>query len=230
MQILKGNKTALLFGATGLIGTQCLKSLIDNVAYSKIVVFSRKKIDISSTKLTQHIVNFEDINNWSHLIKGDDLFYCMGTTMLKAGNKTEFYKIDYHYAIDIAKAAAKNNVNQYLLVSSVGANAKSAFFYSQVKGELEDGIRELSFWATHIFQPSLLLGTRNENRFGEHIAGIIGKGLDSILGGMLTKYKPIEAEFVAQAMVNVAQGFRAGAFTYSSGQLQKLAEEMIVNA
>jgi uncharacterized protein YbjT (DUF2867 family) len=230
MQILKGNKTALLFGATGLIGSRCLKSLIQHTSYSKIMVFSRKKIDISSPKLVQHIVNFEDIPNWSHLIKGDDLFYCMGTTMLKAGNKTEFHKIDYHYAIDIAKAAVQNNVNQYLLVSSVGANAKSAFFYSQVKGELEDAVRELTFWAVHIFQPSVLLGERNENRFGEQVAGMIGKGLDAILGGVLTKYKPIEAVFVAQAMVNVAQGFQAGAFTYSSGQLQKLAAEIIENS
>jgi uncharacterized membrane protein len=87
-------------------------------------------------------------------------------------------------------------------------------------------VRELPFWAIHIFQPSVLLGSRNENRFGEQVAGIIGKGLDSILGGMLSKYKPIEAEYVAQAMINTAQGLRAGAYTYSSGQLQALAEEI----
>jgi uncharacterized protein YbjT (DUF2867 family) len=226
MQIFKGNKTAILFGATGLVGSRCLKSLVESESYSKIILFGRKKVATESQKVTQHIVNFEDVKNWAHLIKGDDLFYCLGTTMRKAGNKNEFYKIDYTYSTEIAKAACKNNVKQYLLVSSVGANANSAFFYSQVKGELEDAVRELPFWAIHIFQPSVLLGSRNENRFGEQIAGIIGRGLDSILGGMLSKYKPIEAEYVAQAMINTAQGLRAGAYTYSSGQLQALAEEI----
>ncbi|RMF29876.1 MAG: hypothetical protein D6765_03880, partial [Bacteroidetes bacterium] len=117
-----------------------------------------------------------------------------------------------------------NGVNQLLLVSSVGADPDSLFFYSRVKGELEEAVKKLDFWAVHIFQPSVLLGQRNENRWGEELAGKIGKVLDRLSGGLLTRYRPIEADYVAKAMVHAAQGLEPGVHVYPSHWLQKMAE------
>ena len=119
-----------------------------------------------------------------------------------------------------------NGVGQYLLVSSVGADPNSRFFYNKVKGELEASIQQLNFWALHIFQPSVLLGDRNENRFGEQIAGKIGRFFDRLTGGLLTKYRPIEADVVAKAMVSAAQGLKLGVHVYPSHFLQALAVEI----
>ena len=157
-------------------------------------------------------------------MRGDDLYCCLGTTMRKAGSKEAFRKVDYTYSFQIAKIAESNGVNQLLLVSSVGADSNSIFFYNQIKGELEDAVKKMKFWATHIFQPSVLLGKRNENRWGEQIAGRLAKGFDFLTGGLLTKYSPVEAEMVAKAMFIAAQGFDAGLQIYPSHVLQKLAK------
>jgi uncharacterized protein YbjT (DUF2867 family) len=134
--------------------------------------------------------------------------------------------VDYTYAWQVAEMAAKNKVNQLLLVSSVGAGANSLFYYSKVKGQIEDAVQKLPFWSTHIFRPSVLLGERNENRWGEQVAGRIGKVLDRFTGGLLTKYRPIEADVVAKAMVSAAQGMKPGVHFYPSHWLQALGAEI----
>jgi len=224
VQIIKDDKTALLFGATGLVGRYCLDYLLASPAYKKVKVFVRKELDFENEKLEQHKIDFDQLENYQDLIKGDDLFCCLGTTMKKAGSKASFRKVDYEYGFQIAKIAEKHGVNQFLLVSSVGADADSIFFYNQVKGELEDSVKKMKFWATHIFQPSVLLGERNENRWGEQLAGRLAKGFDFLTGGLLTKYSPVEAEVVAKAMVIAAQGFNSGISIYPSHVLQKLVK------
>ncbi|MCB0662089.1 MAG: hypothetical protein KDC24_05080, partial [Saprospiraceae bacterium] len=149
----------------------------------------------------------------------------IGTTMAKAGSKEAFYKVDFEYNYNVAQLAEANKVNQCLLVSSVGADEDSIFFYSEVKGKLEKAIKELSFWSIHIFQPSLLLGERNENRWGEEAAGVLGRIINKFTGGLLNKYKPVEADVVAQAMVEAAQQLKPGVHVYPSHYLQSLAEE-----
>ena len=233
MEISKSNKTALLFGATGLIGSYALNFLLQHPAYQKVVAFTRRPLKISPLeaggehpKLIQHLIDFDQPESFRHLVKGDDLFLCLGTTMAKAGSKDAFFKVDFTYAWQAAKMAEDNGVHQLLLVSSVGANAGSLFFYSKVKGQLEEAVQQSKFWSIHIFRPSVLLGERNENRFGEEIAGKIGKVVDRLTGGLLTKYRPIEAEVVAKAMVSAAQGLAPGVHFYPSHWLQALAQKM----
>jgi len=225
MHISKDQKVAILFGASGLVGGHCLDFLLADQAYSKIISIGRKKLEIVSPRLEQHEVVFDKMDEWSHLISGDDLFICLGTTMKKAGNKEVFYQVDYEYPKKICKIASAHGVNQLLLVSAVGADPDSIFFYNRVKGELVQVVKKMAFWAIHIFKPSVLIGDRPENRFGEKIAGRIGKGLDYVTGGLLTKFKPVEADVVAKAMVNAAQRLQSGYFTYPSHLLQKIAEE-----
>lgn len=225
MEISKHHKTAILFGATGLVGGYCLDFLLQHKAYHKVVVFTRRKLRKEHDKLVQHVIDFDKLPQYRNLIKGNDLYISLGTTMAKAGSRKAFFKVDYTYAYQAARMAADNGVGQLLLVSSVGADRNSMFFYSKVKGLLEDAVKKMGFWAVHIFRPSVLLGERNENRWGEKLAGQLGKGIDYLTGGMLTKYRPIEAEVVAKAMVNAAQRLEKGIFTYPSHYLQELADE-----
>lgn len=225
MEITRDKKTALLIGATGFVGSHCLQLLLSHQAYQKVIVLSRRSLELDHPKLEEHVIDFEDLAQYHSLLVGHDFFSCLGTTMAKAGNKEAFFQVDFKYVYTAARLAAANGVNQYLLVSSVGADKESTFYYSRVKGELEDAVKDLPFWSIHVFQPSVLLGERNENRWGEKWAGRIGKLIDSATGGLLTKYRPVEAEVVAQSMVNAAQGLRKGLHIYPSHLLQTLAEE-----
>ncbi len=224
IEIAKGNKTALVFGATGLVGGFCLRQLLEHPVYTKVVAFTRRPLKLTHPKLVEQIVDFDKPDSFSDLVKGDDLYLCLGTTMDRAGSRAGFYRVDFTYSFQVAKMASLNKVNQLLLVSSVGAGRDSLFYYSRVKGELEDAVKKLPFWAIHIFQPSVLLGERNENRWGEEIAGRIGRVIDSITGGLLSKYRPVEAEVVAQAMIAAAQGLKSGLRVYPSHYLQEMAE------
>ncbi len=226
MEITKNNKTALLFGATGLVGHHLLEFLLLHGAYARVHTFGRRPMAMTHPKLVHHVVDFDNPAYFKALLKGDDLFLCMGTTRARAGSKEAFYKVDFTYNFQAAQAAASNGVNQLLLVSSVGADSESVFFYSRVKGELEEAVKKLPFWAIHIFQPSVLLGQRNENRWGEEIAGKLGKVIDGLTGGMLKKYRPIEADVVAKAMVSAAQKLEPGVHVYPSHWLQDLAAQI----
>lgn len=228
MEIIKDQKTALLLGASGLVGGHCLRLLLNHGAYEKVVVFTRRTLPVSHPKLTQHVVDFDLPQSFAPLLKGDDLYCCLGTTMAKAGSREAFFKVDYTYGYEMARAAVQNGVNQFLLVSSVGADPKSIFYYSRVKGELEEAVKQLPFWAVHLFQPSVLLGERNENRWGEQWAAKIGKRIDALTGGLLSKYRPVEADVVAAAMVEVAQHFKPGIHVYPSHYLQQLSEDFQV--
>lgn len=225
MKILQSNKTAIVFGATGLVGGHIVDYLIIDKSYSNIIVFTRSVFHTSHPKIVNHLIDFNKPDNWHHLVKGDDIFIALGTTRSKAGSKEAFLKVDYEYIISIALIAEKNKVNQMLLVSSVGANAQSLFFYSKVKGKVEEKVKKMDFWGIHIFQPSLLLGERNENRIGENIAGKIGKVLDVLTFGTLMKYKPIESRTVAKAMVYAAQYLKSGIHVYHSKDLNEMADK-----
>lgn len=225
MEITKDDKVALVFGATGLIGSYLVEQLLQHNSYQTVKVFVRRKIEMEHPKLIQHIVDFDKLLEYGELIEGDDLYCALGTTRAKAGSKEAFFKVDFTYVYEAARIGMAQGVNQFLLVSSVGADPNSRFYYSQVKGEIEKAVKNLEYWAIHIFQPSLLLGERNENRFGEEVAKKIGKVFDKLTGNLLTKYSPIEAEAVAQAMIAAAQRLHAGIHTYRSEELQTLAEE-----
>ena len=193
-------KTAIVIGATGLIGKHLTNLLFDNPNYSTVKVFVRRSLNTSNPKLEEHLVNFDKIDNWKSRITGDDLFSAMGTTIRKAGSKEAQYKIDVTYQYEFAKTAAENGVSSYFLVSSSGANAKSKLFYMRIKGELDEKVQQLSFNKIRIFRPSLLLGDRPEKRFGEKAAENILKIVVPIFP-FLKNQRPIEGEKVARAMI-----------------------------
>jgi uncharacterized protein YbjT (DUF2867 family) len=193
-------KTAIIVGASGLIGKTLVRKLLEDNRYNSVKVFVRRSIKISNSKLVEHIVDFERITDWKNKITGDELYSAMGTTIKKAGSKEAQYKIDVTYQYEFAKAAAENGVSSYFLVSSSGANAKSKIFYMRIKGELEEKVKLLPFKKLRIFRPSLLLGERDDKRFGEKAAERLLKIVVPLFP-FLKNQRPIEGEKVARAMI-----------------------------
>jgi len=196
-------KTALIIGATGLVGRQLLHFLLDDTHFEKVKTFSRRSLNISHPKHMEFIVDFENIDKWKKDLKGDVLFSALGTTLKQAGGKAEQYKVDYTYQFEVAKASAENGVSQFVLVSSLGANPRSKIFYSRMKGELDEAVRALPFNTIFIVRPSALKGERDEKRKGEEVM-IKATGWFTRWLPFLKKYKPIEAESVAKAMINIS--------------------------
>jgi len=193
--------------------------LLDSPLYKEVLVFNRRSMQIKHPKLKEFIIDFENFEDYSDWIKGDDLFCCLGTTRKKAGSKAAFTKVDYTYVYEVAKVAARNKVNQFLLVSAVGADKASIFFYSQVKGEIEAAVNDLGFWAVHIFRPSLLLGNREEQRIGEQIAMNVSKLFNLVTDKIAPKYSAVQAEQVAKSMLTYAQNINGGRYAYEGEEI-----------
>ncbi len=196
-------KTAIIIGATGLVGSQLTDRLLSDNRYNLVKIFVRKSMGINHPKLEEHVVDFDKFKTWRHEIFGDELFSAMGTKIKKAGSKEAQYKIDFTYQFEFAEAASENGVEKYLLVSSAGANVKSRNFYLRMKGELDEKVAEIPFKQINIFRPSILAGERKERRRGEQIGISVIKFFAQIIPP-LRKYRPIEAAIVAEAMIKVA--------------------------
>lgn len=217
------SKTSLVFGASGLVGRELLNRLLQSPAYHKVTVILRKPISITHPKLEQKIIHFDELEKHKEYFRVNDVFCSLGTTMKKAKTKEAFKKVDFEYPLTIAKLAEEHHVDQLLLVTAIGANAKSRFFYNQVKGELEEEIQTCKLNSLHIFRPSLLVGDREEFRLGEKIASLAGKALSFAMMGHVRKYKPIEASAVACAMYSIAQQEVQGIHVYESDQIADLS-------
>ncbi len=191
--------TANIIGATGLVGSQLLNFLIEDDRFSQINVFTRRSTGLANSKIKEYLVDFNNIDNWGKFVQGDVLFSCMGTTLKTAGSMENQYRIDYTYQFEVAEYAAKNGVVDYVLISSVGANAKSKVFYSRMKGELEHAVEKLGFRKTIILRPSILDGNRKEKRTAEVISIKVGRWLTKFI---FKKYRPIKDKIVALAMIN----------------------------
>ena len=163
-------RTALLLGGNGLIGSQCLKFLLDDPLYKKVVTPVRQKMAVSHDSLVQIQINFDRIEDHKDELECDDVFCCLGTTIKKAGSQEEFRKVDLTYPDRFARVAVEKGASQFLLVSAVGADSGSSIFYNRIKGEVEEAIGHYDFDTFHIFHPSLLLGKRQESRPGENFA------------------------------------------------------------
>ncbi len=217
-------KTALVAGATGLIGQQLVDELLQLDNYSEVRVLVRGPIEKHHPKLIKVLFDFDhpDVS----LVQGDDVFCCLGTTMKKAGSKEAFFIVDHDYPLQIARAAIQNGSNQYLIVTAMGADPSSSFFYNRVKGKLEEDLKKVGFSALHIFRPSLLLGNREEKRLGEKIGEAVMNFFNPLMVGPLKKYRAIDSAKVAKAMVIAAQDPLAdqvpqGAFIHESDQMQR---------
>ncbi|QCR21584.1 NAD(P)H-binding protein [Pontibacter sp. SGAir0037] len=217
-------KTALVIGATGLVGKQLVQQLLTDERFGKVIAFSRRSLDIANSKLEEHLINFDEPDEWQHLVKGDVLFSTLGTTLKQAGGQNEQYKVDYYYQYKFAEAAAQNGVPTYVLVSSSGASPDSLLFYSRMKGTLEEAVKKLNFESIHIIQPGLLHGDRKDSRFGEELAYKVMHFLDKV--GVAGKFRPYEDKVVAQAMINAAVSAQPGVHTHNLGQVFELAERV----
>jgi uncharacterized protein YbjT (DUF2867 family) len=192
-------KTAIVIGATGLVGSAVVDQLLEDERIGQVLVFVRRPTGRQHSKLREQVIDFNDPSAWQGSVKGDILFSALGTTLKKAGSKEAQFQIDYTYQLHFARAAARNGVSTYVLVSSAGASTNSRIFYSRMKGELEEEIKKLPFNHIHILQPGILEGKRQESRPGEKAGVALMSVLQHVPG--LKKYRPIPAETVARAMI-----------------------------
>jgi len=197
-------KTALLFGSSGLVGSQLLKKLIDNKNYNLIKIFVRSEIFVNHPKVQLIKTDFYNIENYKEVIKGNDCFFCIGTTKKNSPKKDEYQYVELELPKKIAQIAKSNSVNSFIFVSSGFANSKSAGEYLRYKGLVEEKLQDLQFSKLGILRPSFLLGDRKVLRVGEKIGIFFFKLITPILIGPLTKMKPIAADTVAEAMIKIA--------------------------
>ena len=197
-------KTALLFGATGLIGSHLLNLLISNNNYSKIKVFVRSSIELNDPKIEIIQTDFKNLENHREDIKGDDCFFCIGTTKKNSPDKNEYKRVELEVPKQVAQIAKSNLVNSFVFVSSGYADPKSSGDYLKFKGLVEEELKRLNFSKLGIMRPSFLLGNRQEKRVGEKIGIFVFKLLSPLFLGPLKKMKPIHSVTVAKAMIRTA--------------------------
>ena len=197
-------KTAIVFGSSGLVGGHLLNQLINDNKYSKIKLFIRKDPEISDPKVEVINTNFNNLQNHKEDIKGDDCFFCIGTTKQNSPDKNEYRRVELDVPKEIAQIAKSNSVNSFVFVSSGYADPKSSGDYLKFKGEVEEELKRLNFSKLGIMRPSFLLGDRKEKRVGEKIGIFVFKLLSPLFLGPLKKMKPIHSVTVAKAMIRTA--------------------------
>ena len=198
---------ALVIGATGAVGKDLVQQLLTDEAFEKVDIFVRREVNIPLEKLTVHVVDFDRPETWADLLQGDVLFSCMGTTIKTSGSQDAQWKVDYTYQFETAKAARANGVKTYVLVSSVGANAKSKVFYTRMKGALDEAVQKLGFEGCFILRPPSLI-RKGSDRLGEKLGVVVIKAFNSL--GLLQKFTPVPTERVAAIMISVAKSGHSG--------------------
>ncbi|KXO00829.1 nucleoside-diphosphate sugar epimerase [Aequorivita aquimaris] len=195
-------KTAIILGATGLTGSILLKKLLKDPVYEKIKLFSRSTADMNSPKIEEHLIDMFQLENHSEAFKADVVFCCIGTTKSKTPDKETYKKIDYGIPVTAAKLAKQNGIETFIVISAMGADANSSIFYNKTKGEMQRDVLSQRIKNTYILQPSLIVGDRDENRFGEKVATFFMKTFGFLIP---KKYKMIKAETIAEAMLALAK-------------------------
>jgi len=214
---------AIIAGSTGLIGSKLLQILLRESFYDEVLILVRKKIDLGHKKLTQLVVNFDQLDSHADALTGHALFSCLGTTNAKTPDKTVYRHIDHDYPVHLAQLALKNGIQQYHLVSSIGADVGSSFFYTKTKGETEADIQQLGLPALYIYRPSMLTGNRQEKRSMEKALIALYKIIDPLLFGSWKKYRSIAGETVAMVMYKQSTKNNTGTFIYESDQIKQLS-------
>ncbi|AQU80551.1 MULTISPECIES: NAD(P)H-binding protein [Planococcus] len=219
------NKTALLAGASGLVGNELLHILLNSSHYSQVRILVRHPIELIHEKLEQIITDFNKLDDYADYFTVDDVYCCLGTTIKKAGSQEAFKKVDYDYPLKMAELAKSHQVKNFLVITALGADSNSKVFYSRTKGQLQLNLKKTGLTALHIFQPSLLLGERQEFRLGEKAATLLSPVISKVLKGKMKKYKPVEAKDVAVTMYEVAQIERTGNYTYPSDRIEIISAQ-----
>ncbi|CAI8802109.1 NAD(P)H-binding protein [Chryseobacterium sp. IT-36CA2] len=213
---------ALVIGATGATGKDLVNQLLNDKEFDEVDIFVRKPVDIQNDKLKVHVVNFENPEEWKEMVKGDVAFSCLGTTLKDAGSKEAQKKVDFDYQYEFAKAAKENDVEDYILVSAYGANPQSKIFYSKMKGELEDAVKQLHFNKITIFKPGML-ERKDSERTGEVLGSRIIKFANKL--GLLESQKPLPTDILAKAMINSSKIKSNGYSSIKLGNIFCFAEK-----
>src|SRR5262249_15958513 len=217
------DKTAVLLGASGLVGGFCLRALLADPGYAHVAALSRRAPPLPAhPKLAQKVANFEALIA-SDFQGVDDIFCALGTTIRKAGSQEAFRRVDLEYPLAAARAAKQAGATQFVLVSSVGADAASKNFYLRTKGDVERELANVAFGALHVLRPSLLLGKREEFRLGERIMAALAPVLNFAMMGGLRRYRAIPAAVVGRAMVAAARQGKGGTFVHEFDEILQLA-------
>ncbi|MGG7549452.1 NAD(P)H-binding protein [Chryseobacterium arthrosphaerae] len=213
---------ALVIGATGATGKDLVNQLLNDKDFEEVDIFVRKPVDIQNDRLHVHVVNFEKPEEWKGMVKGDVAFSCLGTTLKDAGSKEAQRKVDFDYQYEFAKAARENDVEDYILVSAYGANPDSRIFYSRMKGELEEAVKQLHFNKITIFKPGML-ERKNSERTGEVLGSRIIRFANKL--GLLESQKPLPTDILAKAMINSSKIKSNGYSSIKLGNIFCFAEK-----
>jgi uncharacterized protein YbjT (DUF2867 family) len=216
-------KKAIVAGASGLIGSELLKILLNDPVYSEVLAIVRKPMELNHPKFNQIAVNFDKLDGFAHLIVGDVIFCTLGSTRKKTPDLATYRKIDHDYPVKLASIALTNGISQFHLISSIGADQNSSNFYTKMKGETEEDVKSSGVNALVIYRPSLLTGDRAETRFAEGIMQGISKIINPLLFGGLRRYRSIAAISVAKVMTDLSKTDLKGIYVYESDDIQKLA-------
>lgn len=214
---------ASVIGSTGLVGGHLLRLLANNKKFSLVNSLARKSTDIQHSRIQSFSVDFDNIEKFQNAFTVDVAFCALGTTIKKAGSKEQFAKVDFDYVLNCAKVCKAQGVPKFLVVTALGSDPNSLVFYNQIKGKLEQELKNLQLPFLGIFRPSLLLGERGEMRVGEKLGEVVLGGMSIFLQGPLKKYRAIHAEEVARAMIHISLAEKTGVETYESDQIQEIA-------
>ena len=216
-------RTAVVLGASGLVGGFCLKALVDDPDYTRVLTFGRRELPAQMTraKVTQRVADLGALSA-GDFRGAQDVFSALGTTIRKAESQAAFRQVDLELPLLAAQQALQAGVENFVVVSSVGADPASKNFYLRTKGELEQQLARLPFRAIHILRPSLLVGKRQEFRLGESIAIALAPLLDLFTLGSLRRYHSIRAETVGRAMMAAAKQGTPGIHLFEYDQIMKL--------
>ena len=216
-------KTAIILGATGLTGSTLLNKLVEDSRYSKIKLFSRSSIGLKNDKIEEHLVDLLELEKYASDFTADEVYCCIGTTQAKTPDEETYHKIDYGIPVTAAKLAKKNNIQSFLVISALGANVRSKFFYNRTKGEMERDVLAEKLPQTYIFQPSLIGGERKEKRKFEAAWKKIMTVGNYLLVGPLKKFRSIHPNAIADAMIYVAN-HKYAAVRIESDEIREIAE------
>ncbi len=197
-------KIAIILGASGLTGGILLRGLLEDERYDAVKVFARKNLGFEHPKLQQFIGNLLELRQFETEFKGDEIFCCIGTTKANTPDKEQYHAIDFGIPVNSASLGKKNKIDTFIVISALGADAKSRIFYNKIKGEMEEAVLTKKIPNTFILQPSLIGGKRQEKRLGEWLGKQFMKVFDLFLIGAAAKYKSIAPEAIAKTMIYLA--------------------------
>lgn len=197
-------KSAVLFGASGLVGSSLLTQLLDHPGYDRIIIVVRKPLPIKHSKLIMIIGDYAALPGLKDQIRADEVFITLGTTKKKTPDQNEYYRVDHDYPVLAASIAKENGARSVLLVSAIDANANSKIFYVRTKGKVEADIIALGFEHTYIFRPSMLVGDRQESRPAERLFIGLFAMINPLLTGSWKRYRSIKVKDLAAAMITAA--------------------------